>query len=431
MKACYSILFTLLSFYCFSQPNTEIFLFDLEQGNLYLELTNYRNISNNEGYDNQPSFMGDNSILYAGTRNGQTDIAEYNIPNGNKIWHCDTEGSEYSPLWIPNQNAISAIRLEKDGTQKLYRYDSTDKKYDVLLEEVIVGYQTWSDNNILLASILEDDQLNLIRYDFGNKELKKIDGNVGRSLHRIPNSSSSTNHGINHSISYISKNTSPWQIISLNIDSGKKSFVAAMLPEVEDMCWLSPNVLLMGKGSKLYKFDVRTSIDWVEIAELKKYDITNITRLAVSPDGNKLALVGELANPTLEPKLENIKWIAGNWKGEAFGGQTEENWSEPSGGSMMATFKLIDKGQVAFYEIEIIREVENSLILQLKHFDNDLSGWETKDETVDFTLKEITANKVVFEGMTFEKVSDNEMNVYVDIHQNDGTTEIVKFNYKK
>ena len=98
---------------------------------------------------------------------------------------------------------------------------------------------------------------------------------------------------------------------------------------------------------------------------------------------------------------------------------------------MMATFKLIDKGVVVFYEIEIIRELEDSLVLQLKHFDNTLKGWEKQDDTVDFPLKEITANKVVFEGMVFEKVSENEMNIYVDIQQEDGTIETVKFNYKK
>ena len=95
----------------------------------------------------------------------------------------------------------------------------------------------------------------------------------------------------------------------------------------------------------------------------------------------------------LEPKLENIAWISGTWHGEAFGGKTEEIWSEPSGGSMMATFKLINEGKVTFYEIEIIREIENSLILQLKHFGSDLKGWESKDDTVDFPLKEITENK--------------------------------------
>ena len=133
----------------------------------------------------------------------------------------------------------------------------------------------------------------------------------------------------------------------------------------------------------------------------------------------------------LEPKLKNVSWISGNWKGEAFGGVTEENWSEPSGDSMMATFKLIVDNKVAFYEIEIIREVENTLILQLKHFNNDLKGWETKDETIDFPLKEITPSKVVFEGMIFEKINENEMNIYVDIHDEKGNIETVKFNYKK
>lgn len=133
----------------------------------------------------------------------------------------------------------------------------------------------------------------------------------------------------------------------------------------------------------------------------------------------------------LAPKLENIKWISGNWKGEAFGGQTEENWSAPSAGSMMATFKLIDNDTVVFYEIEIIREIENTLILQLKHFGNDLKGWETKDKTIDFPLIEITENKVIFEGMVFEKINSNEMNIYVDIKQDNGSIEAVKFNYKK
>ena len=133
---------------------------------------------------------------------------------------------------------------------------------------------------------------------------------------------------------------------------------------------------------------------------------------------------------SLEPKLENIAWISGTWHGEAFGGQTEEIWSAPSGGSMMASFKLINDGKVTFYEIEIIREVDDTLILQLKHFGPDLKGWETKDETVDFPLKEITESKVVFEGMSFEKISMSEMNVYVDIKDN-GKTETVKFSYKK
>ena len=134
---------------------------------------------------------------------------------------------------------------------------------------------------------------------------------------------------------------------------------------------------------------------------------------------------------TLEPKLENIAWISGTWHGEAFGGLTEEIWSKPSGGSMMATFKLINDGKISFYEIEIIREIDNSLVLQLKHFGPDLKGWEAKDETVNFPLIEITETKVVFEGMSFVKINETEMNVYVDIENDNGKIETVKFNYTK
>ena len=130
-------------------------------------------------------------------------------------------------------------------------------------------------------------------------------------------------------------------------------------------------------------------------------------------------------------KISDVAWISGTWKGEAFGGITEEIWSEPMGDSMMASFKLVADGKVQFYEIEIIRELKESLILQLKHFNGDLKGWETKDETVDFPLVKITKNNTYFDGMTFEKISDTEMNVYVLMHEKDGTTNEIKFNYKR
>ena len=344
---------------------------------------------------------------------------KYNL----KSWLNFSEGSEYSPLKIPKQNAVSAIRLDKDGTQVLRTYDLKNGESEKLIDDIVIGYHTWFNENILVSSVLEDDYLSLYVSNLNTHKNQKIDEYIGRSLHKIPNT---------ELVSYISKKIdSTWVIKSLNPITFETKLITKTLPLTEDMCWLSDGSILMAKDGILYRYQTKKDPTWREVALFKNFGINNISRLTVSPDGKKISVVGEMVNIKLEPKLENIKWIAGNWKGEAFGGQTEENWSEPSGGSMMATFKLIDNNKVAFYEIEIIREVENSLILQLKHFDNDLKDWETKDETVDFPLKEITANKVVFEGMTFEKINDNEMNVYVDIHQKDGSIETVKFNYKK
>lgn len=128
--------------------------------------------------------------------------------------------------------------------------------------------------------------------------------------------------------------------------------------------------------------------------------------------------------------IQDVSWIAGHWKGEALGGITEEMWSPPLGGSMMCTFKLVVDDLVKFYEIVTLSEVNNTLILKLKHFHSDLKGWEEKDETLDFKLVKVTPNKVYFDGFTFEKVSENEINVYV-VFENHGESKEMKFNYHR
>lgn len=136
---------------------------------------------------------------------------------------------------------------------------------------------------------------------------------------------------------------------------------------------------------------------------------------------------------TTSPKasIEDASWIAGSWSGEAFGGITEEIWSPPLGDSMMFVFKLVADGKVVFYEIGHIAEVNETLVFQLKHFHGDLKGWEEKDETVDAKLIKVEENRLYFDDFTFEKISDTEINIYVVIGNEDGTSEEVKFNYTK
>ena len=128
--------------------------------------------------------------------------------------------------------------------------------------------------------------------------------------------------------------------------------------------------------------------------------------------------------------LSAVAWIAGHWRGEALGGVAEEIWTPQLGGSMMAAFKLAVNDEVKFYELETIMEQGDTLILKLKHFSSRLHGWEEKEETVDFKLVKVTDDKVYFDGMTFENVSNEEMNVYVLIG-NEGEEKETKFAYRK
>ncbi len=97
---------------------------------------------------------------------------------------------------------------------------------------------------------------------------------------------------------------------------------------------------------------------------------------------------------------------------------------------MMCAFKLVVNSKIKFYEITTITEEKETLILRLKHFHGNLKGWEEKEVTQDFRLVEISKHSVYFEGFTFERISENEISIYVVIGP-EGEQEEVKFNYNR
>jgi len=157
--------------------------------------------------------------------------------------------------------------------------------------------------------------------------------------------------------------------------------------------------------------------------------IISLNGYSQESDSNTMQFTENATSP--HASLADVSWIQGHWKGEAFGGITEEIWSPPLGDSMMFVFKLVVDNKVVFYEIGGIRQVGETLFLQFKHFHGDFKGWEEKDETLDNKLVKIETNKVYFDDFTFEKISDNEINIYVVMEEKDGTREEMKFNYKK
>jgi len=297
MKNLLFLILICTSLFSFSQPNTEIFLFDLNTKNGEFKLSNFKNISNNEGYDNQPSFLDNNTMLYAGTRNEQTDIVKYTINYDSKVYINQTDGSEYSPLKIPDQKAVSAIRLDKDGTQKLYKYNLRNGESEVLIDDIIIGYHVWFNENILVSSVLEDGGLSLYSTNLKEQKNNKLDFKIGRSLHKIPNT---------NLISFVSKKDSlKWKIKSIDPISGAIKHLKITLDKAEDYCWLPNGALLMGKDDKLYKYKPKRDSNWIEVASLSDFGIKNISRLAISPNGTKLTVVGEGGKTQTNTETEN------------------------------------------------------------------------------------------------------------------------------
>ena len=264
----------------FAQPNTEIYLFELSKKGI----SNPKNISNNEGYDNQPSFWSDSkSVLYARTVNGQTEIARYFIDTKKTDIISNTpQGGEYSPLKIPGKDAISAIRLDTTGLQLLYEYD-LEGKWSVAVPDLKIGYHTWLKGNQLACFVL-GDPVTLQLVNMENGEVKILKSNVGRSLHSMPA------YGPYGYISILNKEKEPWTIAYLDPIKGKYEPITTSIGTGEDYCYTANGTLLMGDGNKLMKYTKKAG--WELFADFSTFQINgSISRIAVSPDDKKMTIV--------------------------------------------------------------------------------------------------------------------------------------------
>ncbi len=129
--------------------------------------------------------------------------------------------------------------------------------------------------------------------------------------------------------------------------------------------------------------------------------------------------------------VDDLAWMSGVWRGEGLDGLAEEIWSEPINGSMMASFRQFGAdGEVQFYEIITISEVEGQIVMRLKHFDTDLVGWEAQDATVDFPLLEVTDGLARFDGIVYSRPSPDTL-VATVVVESGGTSSEETFTFSR
>ena len=270
-----------------AQSNTEIFLLDIKFKKDKIEIFNVKKISTNKGYNNQPIFVSNNKILFTTERNFQNDIIQYNSLDNSLKYLTNTLTSEYSPIKY-KKNKITAVSLDKKGEQYLRIYNIKDNTFNIPFTDKIVGYYNYSKKikNLIISSILENNELVLYTSNLKTNEHTYVDNNTGRSIHNIPK-----NKFGEEKISYISKKDSIWNINYVDLSSYKTKTITTTLNNNEDICWFKDGSILTSHKNNLYIFNTKFSKDWILLCSLEEYGITNISRIAINPDNDKLVLV--------------------------------------------------------------------------------------------------------------------------------------------
>lgn len=265
-------------------PSSDIFLVEVINQHGQIKLGQPMKISQWPGYNNQPSFFPDGgSVLYTSIRDKQADIYRYEIRGGGTTQITVTPESEYSPTVMPDTRFISVVRVEADGTQRLWRFPLAGGKPSLILEKIKpVGYHLWLNDHTLALFVLgKPNTLQIV--DVSTEKAETVADNPGRVLRRIPHQDK---------FSFVHKiSDQEWIVESFDLKTRSSTPLVKTMPGVEDYAWMPSGQMLMAKDAKLFIWNPSIDKDWREIADLSAAGLMGITRIAVSPKGNRLAIV--------------------------------------------------------------------------------------------------------------------------------------------
>lgn len=273
-------------------PDTDIFLAPLSVEDGTITIGTPENITKSPGYDNQPSFTPDGrSVLFTSIRGGtQTDIYRYDIAARKTTRVTNTPESEYSPTITPDHQHISVIRAEADKTQRLWQFTLDGRNPEVLLPDIKpVGYHAWLDAQTIALYVLgQPATLQIADRKTGKAEIVARD--IGRSLQRIPASDA---------VSFVQREAStvagaPPLLWIRAFDSRVRQITEltrAVTGSTEvDAAWMPDGTMLMAYQDTLYMWKLGRR-DWFNVADLGALGLHHVTRLAVSAQGDRIALV--------------------------------------------------------------------------------------------------------------------------------------------
>ena len=282
-------------------PGTDIYLVSLSRTHGTITVGQPKNVTNRPGYDNQPSFLPDgHAILFTVMKeDGRTDIYRYDIPSGRTVQVTNTSESEYSPGVMPGGKGFSVVRVEMDSVQRLWQFNLDGTNPKLLLRDVKpVGYYAWGNANTLGLFILANppelhiatarlsDSTELVEVSpksTSTGKARRAWKDIGRSIQSRPR---------RNTVSFIDRVSEHEMWISqVDVRTMDATPLIRAPYGSEFHAWTPDGTLLIAQGSKLLAWKPGSEGSWKEVSDFSAAGVRGITRLAVSPRGDRLAFV--------------------------------------------------------------------------------------------------------------------------------------------
>lgn len=267
-------------------PETEIFVFHYDGEAEENALSEGINVTNRAGYDNQPYFTPDSSsFLYSRDDGTQTDIWEYELATGTHTQVTDLPESEFSPTPSPDGTTISMV-FERSNSIWQFDRSAPDAPSWVLEAAGVpepVGYfaRNWETGDVIYWS----------RYGFNvaltNAERQVYHFISGNAVPSTPHLIPGTNR-----FSFVHRQTNEQMWIK-EFDPETRAIrpIAPIFGSNANYTWTPDGAILRIEGTLVNRYREGDN-GWEVIADLADHGIASANRIAVSPDGTHIAIVG-------------------------------------------------------------------------------------------------------------------------------------------
>ena len=231
--------------------------------------------------NNQPAFSPDGKyILYSRYDDDtkQSDIYKYDLTTKTTTQFTKTPTSEYSPTFMPDGKNISIVMVEKDSVQRLWKFPLGGGEPVCIMKNIpAIGYYCWINKDSIAIYVLTKPSFTIQVADIRTQKATVVADSAGRCMRMK---------------SGLLWYTTRLGILNTNYEyhpRTKKSLLQGSI-ENEDYFFYNKTIWSCSDNSIMSGYMSGKS-GAAEVANLSKFGITKITRITLSPDGKKIAVV--------------------------------------------------------------------------------------------------------------------------------------------
>lgn len=260
---------------------TEVWLAPLDMSAGRFVVGTPTNISNHPGYDNQPSFFADGaSLLFSTEAEGLAETGlgihavRHHIASGKNVPLKKVRG--FSPTPTPDGKQVRTLR---EGT--VWQYDLGGNGARVLLPQVkTAGYFTRMDERRWVL-FMNEEQRHIAIWD-GNK-LTRLVPNAVTAPYRIPGEMA---------VTFVVQEGETAKLLRLDLaDESHRVLATIPFKTGGHHVWTSRGTLLMASANEIREWNPARPDEWPVVHRFREPDLQGITRVALSPAEDRIAVV--------------------------------------------------------------------------------------------------------------------------------------------